>query len=400
MNVVRTVEAVTTATAPGPAPANGVWPDPDAIAAAASSAAEGAAASDERGSIGAETVEALTAAGFPGCFVPRRWGGIDATLEAVTRAVATIGEACASAAWIASLLAYQARFGAYLPVEGQEEVWSKGPDTRLVCSMIAAGVEAEPTAGGWNLSGRWLYVSGVEFADWAVLSSGLPAGEGDRSVRVLAVPREEFVHESTWSSVGMNATGSHTLVVERAFVPEHRSFLWDDMRQGILPSTGATGAAGAAGTNAQSAPLFAVNGLTFAAPILGAARAALREAGQHLAVTPGKMRAAARESSRIAYTRAAGEIDAADLLLTRVAATADAGRFGEGMAERSHRDAALAVEILVGAVDRLFRTTGTRGHASSHALQRIWRDVHTAGSHAALQFEPAALAWTRGLVGA
>lgn len=387
MNVVRAVGAVTGATS------NGVWPDPDAIGAAANIAAEGAAASDARGSIGPETVEALTAAGFPGCFVPRRWGGVDATLEAVTRAVATIGEACASAAWIASLLAYQARFGAYLPVEGQEEVWAKGPDTRLVCSMIAAGVEAEPTDGGWNLSGRWLYVSGVEFADWAVLSSSLPSGEGDRSVRVLAVPREELAHETTWSSVGMNATGSHTLVVERAFVPEHRTFVWDDMRQGILPGTGTA-------TNAQAAPLFAVNGLTFAVPILGAARAALRLAGQHLAATPGKMRAAARESSRIAYTRAAGEIDAADLLLTRAAATADAGRFGDGLAERSHRDSALAVESLVGAVDRLFRTTGTRGHASSHALQRIWRDVHTAGSHAALQFEPAALAWTRGLVGA
>jgi alkylation response protein AidB-like acyl-CoA dehydrogenase len=383
---VTVIKAVTAALAPT---AERGWPDPDAVRTAADVAGQGAAASDTAGSIGADTVEALTAAGFPGCFVPQRWGGADATLGAVTRAVATIGEACTSSAWIASLLAYQARFGAYLPAEGQEDVWAKGPDTRLVCSMIAAGVEATPVAGGWNLSGRWLYVSGVEFADWAVLSSGLPgSGETERSVRVLAVPRESFTYESTWSSVGMNATGSHTLVVEQAFVPDHRTFVWDDMRQGALPGPG---------TNAQSAPLFAVNGLTFAAPILGAARGALRLAGQHLAAAPSGMRAAARESSRIAYTRAAGEIDAADLLLARAAATGDEGRFDDGRAERSHRDSALAVEILVGAVDRLFHMTGTRGHASSHAMQRIWRDVHTAGSHAALQFEPAALAYTRSL---
>lgn len=368
----------------------GTWPDAAAIQAAADAAGRNAAAADASGSVGAETVEALTAAGFPGCFVPSRWGGSDATLDAVTRAVAAIGEGCASAAWIASLLAYQARFGAYLPVEGQEEVWAKGPDTRLVCSMIAAGAQAEPTDGGWTLSGRWLYVSGVEFADWALLSSAIPQ-PGDRSVRVFAVPGDSFGYESTWSTIGMNATGSHTLVVERAFVPGHRTYLWDDMRQGILPGPG---------TNAQAAPLFAVNGLTFAAPILGAARGALRLAERQLATPPSGMRAAARESHRIAFTRAAGEIDAADLLLARVAATADQGRFGEGLAERSHRDSALAVEILVEAVDRLFRMTGTRGFASSHGMQRIWRDVHAAASHAALQFEPAALAYTQALVSA
>jgi hypothetical protein len=31
-------------------------------------------------------------------------------------------------------------------------------------------------------------------------------------------------------------------------------------------------------------------------------------------------------------------------------------------------------------------------------MQRIWRDVHAAASHAALQFEPAALAYTQSWV--
>jgi alkylation response protein AidB-like acyl-CoA dehydrogenase len=365
----------------------GPWPDTTAILAAADAARLDAADSDVSGKVGAGVVEALTAAGFPGCLAPERWGGA-ATFEAVTRAVAAVGEAGASAAWIASLLAYNGRFGAYLPVEGQEEIWATRPDTRIVSSMVAAGVEAEPVEGGWTLSGRWLYVSGVEFADWALVSSALPR-EGDRSVRVLAIPKDSFTHSNTWSAVGMNATGSHTLVVDRAFVPEYRAFLWDDMRQGIL--------AGPA-TNVHCAPLFSVNGLTFAAPILGAARGALRLAELHLADQPSGPRAAARESSRIAFVRAAGEIDAAALLLSRVADTADRGHLEGGLAERSHRDSTLAVEILVGAVDRLFRVTGTRGQASSHGMQRIWRDVHAAASHAALQFEPAALAYVRGMV--
>jgi len=365
----------------------GTWPDQDAVLDAARVAGRNAADSDASGRIAPGTVEALAAAGFPGCFVPKRWGGAGATLDAVTRAVAAVGEGCASAAWIASLWAYNGRFGAYLPAEGQDEVWAKGPDTRLVSSMVAAGVAAAPAEGGWTVSGSWLYVSGVEFADWALVSSALPR-PGDRSIRVFAVPRDSFTHKETWSTLGMRATGSHTLVVDEAFVPEYRTFLWDDMRRGILPGPG---------TNAQCAPLFSVNGLTFAAPILGAARGALHLAEEHLAGKPSAPRAAARESSLIAFARAAGEIDAASLLLSRVAETADLGRLGEGLAERSHRDSTLAVQLLVGATDRLFQVTGTRGHATSHGMQHIWRDVHAAASHAALQFEPAALGYARRL---
>ncbi|WP_261564701.1 acyl-CoA dehydrogenase family protein [Frankia gtarii] len=370
--------------------ADGSWPDSAAIRAAVEVAGRTAAEADASGRVSVETIEALSAAGFPGCFVPQRWGGVSTTCAAVARAVAEVGTGCASAAWIASLLAYNGRFGAYLPGDGQEEVWVKGPNTRLVSSMVASGVEARPVAGGWSVSGSWLYVSGVEFADWALVSSALPR-EGDRTVRVFAIPREAFSYENTWATIGMHATGSHTLTVKEAFVPEYRSFGWDDMRQGIL--------AGPA-TRSQAAPLFSVNGLTFAAPILGAARGAVELVGQHLAVPAGGPRAVARESHLFAFTRAAAEIDAAELLLSRIADTADRGRLDNGLAERSHRDATVAVEILVGAVDRLFRVTGTRGQASSHRMQRIWRDVHAAASHAALQFEPAALGYTRRLLSA
>lgn len=363
----------------------GAWPDPDSIQAAAQAAGREAATADASGRVGPEAIGALTKAGFPGCFVPERWGGAAATFDAVTKSVAAVGEGCPSAAWIASLWAYNGRFGAYLPPEGQEEIWAKGTDTRLVSSMITVGVEARPCGDGWALSGSWLYVSGVEFADWALVSSAFPR-EGDRSVLVFAVPKESFTHDNTWSTIGMRATGSHTLVVEQAFVPAYRAFVWDDMLRGNLP--GAT-------STAHSAPLFAVNGLTFAAPILGAVQGALRLAEQHLAAGPGGPRAAARESSLIAFARAAGEIDAAALLLFRVADTADRDRLGDGLAERNHRDSTLAVALLVRAMDRLFHVTGTRGQASSHGMQRIWRDVHTAASHAALQLEPAALGYAR-----
>nr|BAJ07863.1 putative oxygenase [Streptomyces sp. 2238-SVT4] len=368
------------------------WPDAGLIRAAAATAGRHALHADVSGSLSPETVAALAAAGFPGCFVPEPLGGAGATFGAATRAVAAIGEECAAAAWTASVWAYSGRGGAFLPAEGRAEIWAKNPQARLVSSTAACGVRAAPVAGGWLLSGAWRCAGGAESADWALLSSAVPR-TGDRSVLMFAVARGSFTlaHCGESSMLGIRAAGRQTLVVERAFVPEHRAFVWDDMRRG-RPAGPAT--------TARLAPLSAVTGLAFATPILGAARGALRLAEERLAVRP--RRSAARSSvrmpGRVAFARSAAEIDAAALLLFRVAEDADMCRSDDTPTARGRRDSALAAELLTAAVDRLFRSAGSQGRASSHAMQRIWRDVHAAGAYNALRFESATIGDARGLL--
>ncbi|MGW8331476.1 hypothetical protein ACWGLE_26705, partial [Streptomyces sp. NPDC055897] len=65
------------------------------------------------------------------------------------------------------------------------------------------------------------------------------------------------------------------------------------------------------------------------------------------------------------------------------------GDRGQGVA-RNHRDAAVVADLLVTAVERLFRTGGLHARDGEGTLQRCWRDVHTVASHAVLQFEEAA----------
>jgi two-component flavin-dependent monooxygenase/oxygenase LndZ5 len=332
-----------------------------------------------------EVVESLVDAGFAEWFVPRRWGGASGSFAELTEAVAAVGEGCASAAWIGSLLAYTARFVGYLPLEGQGEVWEKGPGARVISSLVSSNAVAQPVPGGWRLSGAWTYASGVEFSDWALVAAPVPVEDGKQD-RFFAVPRSMYTIEETWFTVGMRATGSHSLLMTDVVVPEHRSFLLADMF---------------AGRNAvsvescHSMPLFAVNGLTFGAPVLGAARGALRQGGENLTETKGR-RSAPGESHQIAYARSAGEIDAAGLLLNRIARTLDRPPVLPEQVVRGTRDASLATDLMVGAVERLFRGSGTRGQADADPLGRMWRDVHAAASHFVLQFEPAALAWTRG----
>ncbi|USQ84488.1 acyl-CoA dehydrogenase [Streptomyces phaeoluteigriseus] len=345
-----------------------------------------AARADRERRLSPDVVAALVEAGFSRALVPARHGGDPTDFVTLTEAVAAVGEGCASAAWIGSLLAYTARFAAYLPAEGQAEIWADGPDSRLVSSLVSTTATALAADGGWRLSGTWTYASGVEFSDWALVMAMVAGADEQRQARFFAIPRDAYRIEETWDTVGMRATGSHTLVVEEVFVPGHRSFLMDDMFAG-------RGAVSDEPRHSQ--PLFAVNGLTFAAPVLGAARGALELSERALADKAARGTEPS-EALRIAHARAAGEIDAAGLLLTRAALSVDRATATDEVLVRNRRDCALATQLLVGAVDALFHGGGTRSQSAADPLQRIWRDTHSAASHMVLQFEPAALAFTRG----
>ncbi|GLZ38897.1 hydrolase [Actinokineospora sp. NBRC 105648] len=350
-------------------------------------AAEHAVTSEAGRTLAPPVVEALRASGFARHFVPRAHGGSAGTFVELSRAVAVLGAACPATAWCASIAASLSRMAAYLPATGQHEVWGQGPDPVVVGSLMPLGtVTAVP--GGWRLSGEWPYVSGVDFADWALLCGMAPGDNGPVGM-MFAVPRASFAVRDTWLNVGMQATGSNTVSTAEVFVPAHRAFPREDLF---------TGGAMASSAHCHQVPLQAVNGLSFATPALGAARGALASASAYIA---GKLRAPARGPglTRATYdtvlARSAGEIDAVELLFDRASATADRGSDVTPLeVARTLRDCALGVETLVGAVDRLFRAAGTTGQSVANPLQRYWRDVNSASTHVALQLEPAAIAYT------
>ncbi|MCP3821468.1 hypothetical protein NLX86_26260 [Streptomyces sp. A3M-1-3] len=336
-----------------------------------------------------EVIRAVVDAGFARWLVPTRWGGAERSYTELTAAVAKLGEECSSTAWLACLAAHAARYVACLPEQGQADIWGDGPDA-LVAAVIKPLGTAVDAEGGFRLTGSWTYVSGVEHADWALLTGPAPGPKsGGQPMRLFAVPRQDYTFEDTWSSLGMRGTGSHTLVLDDVFVPEHRVCLRADAFRGA--TVGLPGR--------PPLPNPAVSGLTFVAPVLGAARGALAAATQFVAVAPTGPRAAAGPSYQVDYARAAGEIDAAQLLLERASAVVDGGALSPELARRNRRDFALALQMLVDATDRLLRIGGTRAQEDGHPLQRYWRDVHSVTGHAVMQFEPAGIDYTQGLVG-
>jgi alkylation response protein AidB-like acyl-CoA dehydrogenase len=54
---------------------------------------------------------------------------------------------------------------------------------------------------------------------------------------------------------------------------------------------------------------------------------------------------------------------------------------------RAMRDHSRATELCIGAIDTLIGMSGTAGFASSHPIQRAWRDIHFAAMHVTLNSE-------------
>ncbi|GAA2430355.1 acyl-CoA dehydrogenase family protein [Streptomyces macrosporus] len=355
---------------------------------AAVPAAEHAAEADAERRLHPAVVEAIVDAGFARHFAPGETAG---TFAELLEATDVLARACASAGWVASVTASAGRLTAHLPAAGREEVWQKGADTVVAAGLIPAGT-AEPVPGGWRVDGRWPYVSGADFAHW-VLVAARAGDAGTPGTVLVAVPRGDIAVQDTWFTLGMRGTGSNTVVVDGVFVPRDRSVPLDRVVAGEAPEPSAP---------CHRTPLKAGNGLTLAAPLLGAARGALRRWTELVGGRPGP--AAGSVSGAVdqgAYeqvlSRCDGEIDAAGLLLARAARTADSGAPGPDVA-RNVRDCALAAELLTTAVDRLLHSAGTRGHAEGEELQRLWRDVTCGAGHNALRFPPAAQLHARSLL--
>lgn len=336
-----------------------------------------------------EVVDAMVAAGFARHFVPTRWGGVAGTFTELAAATAAVGEGCASAAWCASVAAGSSRMGAYLPVAGQAELWTSGPDTFVVGALSPSG-RAERRGADWLLSGEWQFASGADFSDWALVCALVPDGD-QRSAWFFAVPRESYRVLDTWFNAGMRATGSNTIALDDVLVPAHRGFPRDQM----LAGTGTDSPA-----RCHTAPLRLISGLLFAAPALGAARGALKLWSDWISAKRDQTGRPARERTTIQLTlaRSAGEIDAAQLLLERAADIGDQHSLDQLRLTRNARDFALSTELLVAAVDRLFSAGGTSVQSESNPIQRAWRDVHCIAGHIALQFEPTGSEFARELL--
>ena len=345
-------------------------------------AARAQAAEDAR-RIPPESVEEMLDAGFARILLPREIGGYGLGFDTWYEVTRELSKTDASHGWCAGLIIHHAHLIAQYPQAGQKSVWAESLDVPIAASF-APSVKAVAENGGYRISsGGSPFASGVDHCSWVMLG-GMTQDGPAREWKFFLVPPGEYTIRDTWFTAGMRGTGSKTIVVADAFVPESRVLRLTDLRDGKTPGGGAHGGV------IFRTPFFYYAPISFATPMLGAAQGAyemFRELTKTRKTQDGRP-LAEQASVQVRMARAAADIDAAELLLRRAVQVTDAPEaYSPERLARSVRDFARISELTVAAVDTLVALSGTAGFASSHPLQRAWRDIHFMSMHISLNTE-------------
>jgi 3-hydroxy-9,10-secoandrosta-1,3,5(10)-triene-9,17-dione monooxygenase len=357
-----------------------------------------AEATDAKGSVSAETMEELKAAGVLRMLQPARFGGRESHPVHFYEVVRAISGVCGSTGWVASVLGVHPWQIALFDERAQQEVWGEDPDT-LVSSSYAPAGRLEVVDGGYELTGHWSFSSGCGHASWALLG-GLVSGTGD--FVTLLVPAEDYAVKEVWDVIGLRGTASDDIVVERAFVPDHRTLRNDEQAHLRGP-----------GQKVNTGPLYrmpfaSIFTSTVTAPVIGAVAgcydayiAAMRD---RIRISLGGGRFSEDRFTHVAVARAASEIDAAILQMNRnVTELYDYAAGDEEIPMelrlRTRRDQVRGTERALEAIDILFKTAGGNSLKRGNPIERAWRDAHAGSVHVANDVERALAMYGRGEFG-
>src|SRR6202163_3462948 len=171
-----------------------------------------------------ETLDALHRSGLFRILQPRRVGASELPFRSIVELVAVIGRGCGSTAWVlANLAAHHWLLGMW-PPEAQDEVWGQSPDNLIGSALIFPRGRAQKVEGGYRLSGRWPFSSGVDPAAWNLIGGIVNDEEsGESGPRIFLLPASDYTVIDTWHVIGLAGTGSKDVAVEDVFVPAYRS---------------------------------------------------------------------------------------------------------------------------------------------------------------------------------
>lgn len=304
-------------------------------------------------------------------FVPSSCGGLDLTLPQALELEEALAWADGATAWVVTLCGGAGWFAGFVDPAIRDGLFA-APESCLAGSGAAAGT-AEAVGDGYRVNGVWPYASGAEhataFTANCVLTRGgepLIDGSGTRQVAAFVFAREEVSLRRTWNSVGLAATGSHGFAVQQLTVPANRLFRLEASRATLpglvyqypfLPLAEATLAVNLSGMAVRFLELAADLVPPPAGPVLAAAEGRLTAARRTLAVAVGESWQALRDDGAIPTPG-----------LARVSGS-------------SRQLAGVARET----VDAVYPLCGLRAAELGSEINRVWRNLHTAGQHALLR---------------
>jgi alkylation response protein AidB-like acyl-CoA dehydrogenase len=281
--------------------------------------------------------------------------------------------------------------GGWLPEAGARRIFpasAAGP-LPVVAGQLAPRGTSTPVGGGYLVSGRWGFSSGIVHADWLIGAfkadsapeDGDSAGTGFGRMVVFLIPKAEAEVIDNWHVAGLQGTGSLDFSLDGVFVPEEQTYALGipAIRGGALFRLGI--------------PAFVSNEVPPLA--IGLARRAIDdmiELATHTARFPGGPTVSERAVFHKELGRAETKVKAARAVHREAMAaaweSAEEGAMPSEEQQLSVTTASVyAVETCADVVSDLFRYGGARALALSNPMQRHLRNSLAARQHIALSEE-------------
>lgn len=225
-----------------------------------------------------DVYERLSEAGLFSIMAAPRLGGAGLDIAAHLEAASILARGCGSSAWVQCLIGYQNYLVGLYPRAAQDEVMASGA-ALFTGLVMGPTTTAERVAGGVVLSGSWPYVSGIDQAQWLMLSALDPDALPDkRRVLTCLLPAAHVAVEDDWFMLGLRGTGSKTVTLENEFVPDHRVMCFREAEE-----NGSPGAEVNDGPLYRGLPNSTLFAMVVAGPAVGLAECAIEAYRDRLA---------------------------------------------------------------------------------------------------------------------
>ncbi|MEV0688156.1 acyl-CoA dehydrogenase family protein [Nocardia sp. NPDC050378] len=173
-----------------------------------------------------EVHQAFLDNGFYKVLTPKRYGGYQMGPWTFLKLAIELARGCPSAAWCYALgHAKTLTAAAYFPPEVQDELFAAEDGYFVSAAFAYPRGDARRVEGGYIVNGKYPYSSGSPYANYHIAVVPAPAGSPhgpEGSHLTVVIKRDDFTIGDDWGNVlGMRGSGSATVTVTEAFVPDH-----------------------------------------------------------------------------------------------------------------------------------------------------------------------------------
>ncbi len=311
-------------------------------------------------------------------FIPKRYDGLEMALPEALQILEALAYAEGNVGWVVNLCAGANLFSAYIQPSLSERIFTD-PKACIAGSGALSGI-AKQEKGGFEVSGNWKYGSGSNIATAFTANCRLKTNglsDAPEFYSFIFFPEEVHVKD-TWRSYGLQANASHDFEIAHAHVPEERIFNL------LKPSPYEKGPL-------YRFPFMQFAELTTCLQLTGMACHFLDEVIALLAHKKGMQGEALKDNHKVQDTVAQAEAQLESARAWIYSLVQKAWEYCEGgqtIPEELLRKISLSTKHAAQAAresaEMLYPLAGMTVLNPETALNRCWRDLHTASQHVLL----------------